>query len=441
MAKYGVSSLTTGGEEPKRRVRRVRKLQTYNPLQLPGYERGTSYVPQTGPAILHRGEAVIPAAQNPAARGLASANAAGVPWVPAQGTGLAPGMPGVNTPGATNMNNVADPSQPTNLSGNQMPGSGDTGTRSQRLGSYDPHLDAASQNESGTQAQLPATPQTQLQSTALTAPDRPLYPWEQGNIPTSPKDWYLPADTIVGDRAIDVNDPLSEWEDLIVRSVPTAYHYPVLWRRQQIRNGVLDPETTLSQMLDELEGISPTLWGDWNVGVAGAEAPEYRWLFGQPDLAPTEPPPSEPPPGEPEDPGNVHGGPVDTPVELPNPPGNPPGNSPGNPPGGTETPIEPGTPPGGGPEDPEGKYTEEERKARDFIREKLGGLYPPHKFPWRLWVKLLPTEQDLVVASYETGAIDGRAWFPEEVKALIARTAPGGISVDPRNDVMGLIQR
>lgn len=35
----------------------------YNPY--PGYETGTTYVPQTGPAILHEGEAVVPADQNP----------------------------------------------------------------------------------------------------------------------------------------------------------------------------------------------------------------------------------------------------------------------------------------------------------------------------------------------------------------------------------------
>jgi len=33
---------------------------------LPSYEVGTPYVPQTGPAILHKGEAVVPANQNPA---------------------------------------------------------------------------------------------------------------------------------------------------------------------------------------------------------------------------------------------------------------------------------------------------------------------------------------------------------------------------------------
>jgi hypothetical protein len=35
-----------------------------SPYNIPGYQTGTPYVPQTGPAILHRGEAVIPAAQN-----------------------------------------------------------------------------------------------------------------------------------------------------------------------------------------------------------------------------------------------------------------------------------------------------------------------------------------------------------------------------------------
>jgi hypothetical protein len=35
-----------------------------SPYNIPGYQAGTSYVRQTGPAILHRGEAVIPAAQN-----------------------------------------------------------------------------------------------------------------------------------------------------------------------------------------------------------------------------------------------------------------------------------------------------------------------------------------------------------------------------------------
>ena len=30
---------------------------------LPGYRTGTSYVPETGPAILHRGEMVVPEAQ------------------------------------------------------------------------------------------------------------------------------------------------------------------------------------------------------------------------------------------------------------------------------------------------------------------------------------------------------------------------------------------
>lgn len=33
--------------------------------QMPSYAVGTRFVPQTGPAVLHRGEAVIPAAQNP----------------------------------------------------------------------------------------------------------------------------------------------------------------------------------------------------------------------------------------------------------------------------------------------------------------------------------------------------------------------------------------
>ncbi len=35
---------------------------------MPSYQNGTPYVPQTGPALLHRGEAVVPAAQNPAAQ-------------------------------------------------------------------------------------------------------------------------------------------------------------------------------------------------------------------------------------------------------------------------------------------------------------------------------------------------------------------------------------
>jgi hypothetical protein len=32
-------------------------------LGIPQYEKGTGYVPNTGPAILHKGEAVIPAEQ------------------------------------------------------------------------------------------------------------------------------------------------------------------------------------------------------------------------------------------------------------------------------------------------------------------------------------------------------------------------------------------
>jgi len=38
-------------------------------LKLPGYAVGTSYVPVTGPALLHEGEAVIPKAFNPLAGG------------------------------------------------------------------------------------------------------------------------------------------------------------------------------------------------------------------------------------------------------------------------------------------------------------------------------------------------------------------------------------
>lgn len=43
---------------------------------LPGYATGTSYVPETGPAILHRGEAVIPARQAEAMRQGGSASPA-----------------------------------------------------------------------------------------------------------------------------------------------------------------------------------------------------------------------------------------------------------------------------------------------------------------------------------------------------------------------------
>lgn len=41
----------------------VKKL----PTQLPSYKHGTDSVPETGPAVLHKGEAVIPAKDNPMA--------------------------------------------------------------------------------------------------------------------------------------------------------------------------------------------------------------------------------------------------------------------------------------------------------------------------------------------------------------------------------------
>ena len=44
---------------------------------LPSYERGTDYVPETGPAILHKGEKVIPVADNPISKVASALGSAG----------------------------------------------------------------------------------------------------------------------------------------------------------------------------------------------------------------------------------------------------------------------------------------------------------------------------------------------------------------------------
>lgn len=49
----------------------------YDHVHMATYQQGTPYVPQTGPALLHKGEAVIPARMNPNAREFSGAGGAG----------------------------------------------------------------------------------------------------------------------------------------------------------------------------------------------------------------------------------------------------------------------------------------------------------------------------------------------------------------------------
>lgn len=57
----------------------TKPMQPISALPMPSFQQGTPFVPQTGPAMLHQGEAVIPAHQNPNAQTRATAPAQPAP--------------------------------------------------------------------------------------------------------------------------------------------------------------------------------------------------------------------------------------------------------------------------------------------------------------------------------------------------------------------------
>jgi hypothetical protein len=69
-----VSGAFSGAKAPEMRYDE-RGEPVYEGPQQPGFARGTPYVPFTGPALVHRGEAVIPAALNPFTAGAGNAGA------------------------------------------------------------------------------------------------------------------------------------------------------------------------------------------------------------------------------------------------------------------------------------------------------------------------------------------------------------------------------